>query len=67
MRKFAAMLILLAYVALCIFLLASFGTRVNALHPVLQLLFYVVAGLIWIAPLRYLFAWLNSGQQPEEE
>ena len=67
MRKFAAMLILLAYLAFCIFFFATMGTWITELHAALQLLFYIIAGFIWIAPLKALFAWMNSGTQPEED
>ena len=67
MRKFAAMIILLAYLAFCIFLLASFGSRLTGLHPLFQMLFYIIAGLIWIIPLRYLFAWMNANETEPED
>ena len=60
MRKIAAMIFLLVYLGVCIFLIGSFASQLNARHPLLQLVFYVVAGLIWIAPLHYVFAWMNK-------
>ncbi len=67
MRKFLAMLILLGYTAFCIFLLATLGSWMVGLPRLVQLIFYVVAGFIWIAPLRYLFHWMNSGVQFEDD
>jgi len=66
MRKLAAMLILLAYLVFCIFFFATMGTWMTHLHGFWQLIFYILAGVIWIAPLKPLFAWMNSGPQPEE-
>jgi membrane protein implicated in regulation of membrane protease activity len=51
---------LLLYMALYAAAAATLGT---ALAPALpawgQLAFYAVAGLIWIAPLKPLFGWMN--------
>jgi len=66
MRKFAAMLILLAYIAFCIVFLATLGTWMTGWNKALQLLFYVLAGFIWIIPLKPLFVWMNKGQKPED-
>ncbi len=66
MRKFAAMIILLFYLAACIYVIASFSAGLSEQHPAVQLFFYVIAGLIWIAPLRYLFAWMNKGDNSSE-
>lgn len=67
MRKIGAMFILLAYIAFCIFFLATMGTWMTGMNRFLQLLFYVLAGFLWIAPLKPLFAWMNSGAQPDED
>ena len=67
MRKFLAMLILLAYTAFCIFLLATLGSWMIGWPRLIQLVFYIIAGFIWIAPLKYLFKWMNSGVQFEED
>jgi hypothetical protein len=53
---------LLAYLAVYALLAASLGL---ALTPVLptwaQLIYYAVAGVIWIFPLKPVFAWMNRG------
>lgn len=66
MRKFSAMLMLLAYLAFCIFFFATLGTWISDWHRALQLIFFIVAGFIWIAPLKALFAWMNSGTSSED-
>lgn len=67
MRKFAAMLILLAYIALVIVFFATLGSWMTGWHGAIQLVFYVSAGFLWIFPLKPLFAWMNSGPQPEDD
>ena len=39
----------------------------TGLHPLFQMLFYIIAGLIWIIPLRYLFAWMNANETEPED
>jgi hypothetical protein len=61
-RKALGCVVLLAYIAIYALLAASLGV---ALVPVIptwaQLLFYAIAGIIWIFPLKPLFAWMNRG------
>jgi hypothetical protein len=61
-RKAVGCLGLLAYLALYAALAASLGV---ALAPVLptwaELVFYAIAGIVWIFPLKPLFAWMNRG------
>jgi Protein of unknown function (DUF2842) len=61
-RKALGCAVLLAYLGLYTGLAASLGA---ALSPSLpgwaDLLFYALAGAVWIAPLRPLFAWMNQG------
>jgi hypothetical protein len=62
-RKALGCFVLLAYIAVYTVLAASLGV---ALIPVLptwaQLVFYAVAGIVWIFPLKPLFGWINSAQ-----
>ena len=59
-RKALGCAVLLAYLAGYAVIAASLGV---ALHPVLpawgELLFYAVAGVIWIFPLKPLFDWMK--------
>jgi hypothetical protein len=61
-RKAVGCLALLAYLALYAVLAASLGV---ALAPALptwaELVFYAIAGIVWIFPLKPLFAWMNRG------
>lgn len=61
-RKALGCAVLLIYLGIYAVLAASVGA---ALMPVLpfwaELVFYVVAGVIWVFPLKPLFAWMNRG------
>lgn len=60
-RKAAGCLALLGYLAIYAILAASLGV---ALFPVVpawaQLIYYAIAGIVWIFPLRPLFRWMNK-------
>ncbi|MEZ5956105.1 MAG: DUF2842 domain-containing protein [Hyphomonadaceae bacterium] len=59
-RKALGCLILLAYVAIYSLMAASFGLALLPLLPVwAQLIYYAIAGIVWIFPLKPLFAWIN--------
>ena len=62
MRKIITILILLTYLAAWIFGAATIGSSITGAPKLLQLLFYIVAGIGWVFPLKPLFAWMNSGQ-----
>lgn len=62
-RKAAGCFVLLAYLAIYAALAASAGVWLAPLLPTwAELLFYLVAGLVWIFPLKPLFGWMNRGQ-----
>ncbi|MEL7452397.1 MAG: DUF2842 domain-containing protein [Pseudomonadota bacterium] len=60
MRKPIAMLALLIYLAAYIAIAATIGTWINGTPRILQLIFFVAAGVVWIFPLKPLFAWMNT-------
>lgn len=61
-RKAIGCAALLAYLAIYAIFAASLGA---ALLPVLpfwaELIFYIVAGVIWVLPLKPLFSWMKRG------
>lgn len=61
-RKPAGMLAILLLILVWIVLVASFSAEINSLHWLLQLLIYVVLGVIWIAPLKPLLRWMELGR-----
>ncbi len=54
---FAILLIILIW----IILVASASAFVGGLHVILQTSFYVIAGIVWILPLRPLLLWMETG------
>ena len=61
-RKAVGCFVLLAYIGIYAFLAASLGVALVPVLPVwAQLIFYAIAGIIWIFPLKPLFGWINRG------
>ncbi len=67
MRKIIASVIMLLILVAWAVLAATIGSRTTEAPRVLQLAFYVVAGIGWIVPLRPVFAWMNAKGLGEEE
>ncbi|MEO0981741.1 MAG: DUF2842 domain-containing protein [Pseudomonadota bacterium] len=63
MRKPTAMLILLLYLPLYIIAAATVGSWLTEANGLVQLLFYIVAGVGWVLPLKPLMAWMNAGPE----
>jgi Protein of unknown function (DUF2842) len=64
MRKPLTALILLVYIFAYAILAATVGGKVTGWA---QMPFYIVAGIVWIFPLKPLFAWMNRGTPPVED
>ena len=61
-RKAIGCFVLLTYIAVYAVLAASLGVALAPLIPTwAQLIYYAVAGVIWIFPLKPLFGWMNRG------
>jgi predicted membrane channel-forming protein YqfA (hemolysin III family) len=56
-----ALAILLLIVAWCV-LVVSLSATVNAWAWPLQLVFYLVTGIVWIMPLKPLLLWMEKGR-----
>jgi hypothetical protein len=61
-RKPAGIIGMLLYLTLYAGLVAAFADVLALLPGWLMLLVYVVLGIAWIAPLRPLFLWMNTGR-----
>ncbi|WP_267433661.1 DUF2842 domain-containing protein [Sphingomonas sp. GM_Shp_1] len=61
-RKPAGMLLIVAIIVLWAVLVASLSGVVGQWHWVLQLTFYVVAGIVWITPMKPLLRWMEGGR-----
>ncbi len=61
-RKPAGMLLIVAIIIVWAMLVASLSGVVGQWHWVLQLAFYVVAGILWITPMKPLLRWMEGGR-----
>jgi hypothetical protein len=61
-RKPVGVLAILAYALAWAVLVASFSHHVGGWPDVLQLGFYIVAGLVWILPLKPALRWMETGR-----
>jgi membrane protein implicated in regulation of membrane protease activity len=53
---------LLTYLTLYALLAASLGVWLAPLLPTwAELIYYAIAGIVWVFPLRPLFRWMNRG------
>jgi hypothetical protein len=67
-KKFIGAFALLAIIA--VYALIVMRTAVAILPgagPVLELLFYAVAGMAWVVPVRYLILWMNTPGRRDRE
>lgn len=67
MRKPIATLLLLSFIAFWIWIAGTVGSALTDAPQFLQLIFYIVAGLGWILPLRPLFKWMNANETNTQE
>ena len=61
-RKLAGIALLLALIAVWALLVASLSGTVGEWPVLAQALFYLVSGVIWIAPLKPLLRWMETGR-----
>ena len=60
-RKALGCFVLLAYLTVYTLAAAALGSALVMAWPVWgQLAYFIVAGLIWVLPLRPLFRWMNG-------
>ncbi len=62
-RKPAGMLLILAIIAAWAILITSLSATVGRWHWTLQLLFYLVTGIVWITPMKPLLRWMEGGRR----
>ena len=59
-RKAVGCFVLLAYLAIYAMLASALGVWLAPLLPTwAELIFYAVAGVVWVFPLKPMFAWMN--------
>jgi len=61
-RKPAGVLLILFLIALWCAVVVSASAIVGTWHWTLQLVFYVVTGIVWITPFKPLLRWMETGR-----
>jgi len=61
-RKPAGILIILAIIGVWCWAIASFSEQIGDWPGAVQVVFYVVAGIVWIFPVRPLLTWMEIGR-----
>ncbi len=61
-RKPAGMLIILGLIAVLAFTVTTVIEAVGGLSPIAAIPVYAIAGILWIAPLRPLLQWMETGR-----
>lgn len=61
-RKPVGVFAILAWITLWIVLVASLSGSIGRWPVLVQALFYLVAGLAWILPLKPLLQWIETGR-----
>ena len=60
-RKPAGMLAILLIIAVWALLVVGASPFIGELHVLVQAVVYLVAGIIWITPMRPLMIWMETG------
>lgn len=61
-RKLAGIAGILSLIAIWALLIASLSNIVGGWPVLVQAMFYLVAGIIWIVPLKPLLRWMETGR-----
>ncbi len=61
-RKPAGVFVILLLIALWAVLVASFAGTIEALPVLAEALIYLATGIVWIAPLKPLLRWMETGR-----
>jgi hypothetical protein len=61
-RKPVGIFAILALIGVWAALVASLSTTVGSWPVLVQALFYLVAGIVWILPLKPLLRWIETGR-----
>ena len=60
-RKPAGMALILTIILVWAIIVASFSGPIGRLHAIVQCVIYLVAGIVWILPLKPLLRWMETG------
>jgi hypothetical protein len=61
-RKPAGMLFILAVITVWAVIVASFSATIGRWSGLVQAVVYIVAGIIWIFPMRPVLTWMETGR-----
>lgn len=61
-RKPAGIFAILALIAVWAALIVSFSSRVSQWPVLVQAIFYLIAGIAWVLPLKPLLRWMETGR-----
>ncbi|MCW2395073.1 MULTISPECIES: DUF2842 domain-containing protein [unclassified Sphingobium] len=61
-RKPAGMFAILGIIAVWAAIIGSFSEQIARWPGALQLVFYVIVGIIWIFPTRPILVWMETGR-----
>ena len=61
-RRPAGIAAILVLIALWAVLIATFAGKIGRLPILVQAVFYLIVGIAWIAPLKPLLRWSQTGQ-----
>lgn len=61
-RKPAGILVIVLLILVWAALVATFAVEVGRRPALVQALFYLITGLVWIAPLKPLLRWTETGR-----
>jgi hypothetical protein len=64
-RKPIGVAIILAMITMLGWAIGSFATQIGQLHMAIQAIIYLFAGIVWIAPLKPLLRWMETGKWRE--
>jgi Protein of unknown function (DUF2842) len=65
LRKPAGVAIILAMIILLGWAIGTFASYISYLPGLLQAVVYLIAGIVWIAPLGPLLRWMETGKWRE--
>jgi hypothetical protein len=66
MRKLVGSLLLLAWLVAYIAVAAVIGDRIAGEHWAWKVLYFPIAGIAWVLPLKPLIRWIHSKDEPRE-
>jgi membrane protein implicated in regulation of membrane protease activity len=66
MRKMIGAVLMVVWIVGYVAVAALVGDRVSTAHWVWQLVYFPIAGLAWILPLKPLLRWMHAKDAPKE-